>query len=329
MSDDDKPVGHTLSLLSAIPHDLVSLHDKLGNYKGTRAQFYELVEQWRQEAKGAQIDPDFYAALSKLEPQGLAALGDRLSVAWWYLAPRLRQMLSWLVSSREKLNFTYDLTALNLEQLCWFVAIITNKNVETISDYVCELTSNKRLAEHLFKRAALSPRKHESDLQARYGRRIGWYAFVRATKPAVVIETGVDKGLGTCVLAAALLKNGDEGHNGKLYGFDIVAGAGELLGPPYDSVTTLQYGDSLGLLREFSQPIDLFIHDSDHRAEHERAEFEIVRDKLAPQALLLSDNAHVTSVLSELALKLGRKYLFFQERPDNHFYPGAGIGVAF
>ena len=32
------------------------------------------------------------------------------------------------------------------------------------------------------------------------------------TKPKIVVETGVDKGLGACVLTAALMKNSEEGY---------------------------------------------------------------------------------------------------------------------
>ena len=39
-----------------------------------------------------------------------------------------------------------------------------------------------------------------------YGRRLGWYALVRALKPRTVVETGADKGLGSCVLAALRLR---------------------------------------------------------------------------------------------------------------------------
>jgi hypothetical protein len=74
--------------------------------------------------------------------------------------------------------------------------------------------------------------------------------------------------------------------------------------------------------------VDLFIHDSDHTAEHEGREFAAIEDRLAPGGLVLSDNAHATDELAKFAERTGRRFLFFDERPDGHWYTGAGIGAA-
>jgi hypothetical protein len=42
--------------------------------------------------------------------------------------------------------------------------------------------------------------------QLQLGRRIGWYAFARATKPKLVVETGVHQGIGAVTLIRALEK---------------------------------------------------------------------------------------------------------------------------
>lgn len=52
---------------------------------------------------------------------------------------------------------------------------------------------------------------------------------MRATKPAVVVETGVDKGLGSCLLSAALTRNSEDEHPGYFYGTDINPKVGYLL----------------------------------------------------------------------------------------------------
>ena len=46
-------------------------------------------------------------------------------------------------------------------------------------------------------------------------------------------------------------------------------------------------------------------------------------------AVVLGDNAHVTDKLYQFATRTGRKFLFFQQKPLNHWYPGAGIGAAY
>jgi hypothetical protein len=74
--------------------------------------------------------------------------------------------------------------------------------------------------------------------------------------------------------------------------------------------------------------VDIFLHDSDHHAAHEAAEYRSISNLLSDHALVLSDNAHATDELASFALKSGRRFLFFDERPDRHWYPGGGLGVA-
>jgi hypothetical protein len=50
---------------------------------------------------------------------------------------------------------------------------------------------------------------------------------------------------------------------------------------------------------------------------------------LSSAAVILGDNAHLTSALFEFSIASRRKFLFFAEKPADHFYPGAGIGAAF
>ena len=78
-----------------------------------------------------------------------------------------------------------------------------------------------------------------------------------------MIETGVDKGLGSVVVCAALLRNRAEGAPGNYLGTDIRPEAGALLTGPYAEVGRILYGDSIGSLETVTGPIDLFINDSD------------------------------------------------------------------
>ena len=165
--------------------------------------------------------------------------------------------------------------------------------------------------------------------KSRYGRRIGWYAFVRICKPKIVIETGVDKGLGSCVLAAAIKRNREEGHEGRYIGTDINPLAGYLLDGEYRESGEVIYGDSIETLSGLDVSIDLFINDSDHSADYEAREYATVEKKLSDSAIVLGDNSHVTDKLMEFSQESGRDFLFFSEKPRDHWYPGAGIGISF
>ena len=253
----------------------------------------------------------------------------RFRFAFSYYRPAVSAIFHWLKHSREDTNFTYELTRLNRQQLAGLIAVVTGKTITEIEGYFSELDGDEALRRHVLRRTADSPQAAQSDPHARYGRRLGWYALVRAAKPRVVVETGVDKGLGACVLASALLVNRAEGHPGAYYGTDINPAAGYLFTAPYTDCGRILYGDSIASLQTLTEPIDFFVNDSDHSAEYEGREYEAVRGKLSEHALILGDNAHVTDKLYFFAAETNRQYVFFDEKPKDHWYPGASIGIAF
>ncbi len=235
----------------------------------------------------------------------------------------------WVFASKEYYNWTYYLTELNLSYLASYIAVVSGHDVAAIEGYIRELETDESLKAVLRQRTLNSPDRHSCDVEPRYGRRLGWYALVRATKPRVILETGVDRGLGTAVMAAALLKNAQEGHPGKVYGTDIVPDCGHLLAEPYKQHCELLIGDSVESIRKFKQPVDIFLHDSLHTPEYEWAEFMAVESRLHAGSIVMSDNSFFTSKLRDFALRLQRSFLFFQDQPKDHWWPGDGIGTAF
>ena len=261
--------------------------------------------------------------------RGLLFFGFRAKTVASYQAAPLANSIAWLFRSREITNFTYHLTPPNQRYLASFIAVATGKSHHEVLSYLEEIQSDTALKEHVATATARSPHRAQADREVAFGRRIGWYAIVRATKPKIVVETGVDKGLGACVLTAALIRNKEESHPGYYYGTDINPEAGYLLTGRYAEVGKILYGDSLASLRTLTDQVDLFINDSDHSAEYEEREYATIESKLAPHAIVLADNAHVTEKLLEFAIASGRKFLFFAEKPEKHWYPGGGIGIAY
>jgi hypothetical protein len=254
----------------------------------------------------------------------------RYRVARSYLTPKWRLIRPWLFSSRETTNFTYDLEPANVDYLASFVAEITGRRFEEAIGFIRELDGDEDLKRHVRTVTAQDPRyRRVSDPEPRFGRRAGWYAVVRAFKPKVVVETGIDKGLGSVVIASALLRNTSEGHPGRYYGTDINPDAGFLFRDRYAQTGRILHGDSIGSLTRLDERIDLFVNDSDHSADYEGREYRTVEAKLSDHAVILGDNADSTDELFRFARRTGRSFLFFQERPKNHWYPGAGIGAAF
>jgi predicted O-methyltransferase YrrM len=255
----------------------------------------------------------------------LAALPVRLGTVARHNSRMLRRSARWLVRSREHTNYTYDLTEISRAHLAWFVAAVAGRPVAEIRSYLDEIERDDVLRLHVRRATQASDRRGLADLTVRYGRRAGWYAFVRALRPTHVVETGTDKGLGSCVLAAALLRNG----SGRLTTIDLNPEAGYLIRGPYQEVATMRIGDSLAVLRDLGRPVELFLHDSDHSPGHEAGEFVTVEPWLTDRALVLTDNAEVTDELARWSESRGRRALFFDERPADHWYPGGGIGASY
>lgn len=238
------------------------------------------------------------------------------------------RFVRWLFSSREYTNFTYELGAINVDHLAAFVAAVTGTGFDEARRFIDELEADEGLRRHIRDTTARSDQAPFADSDVHYGRRLGWYAIVRAMRPALVVETGVDKGLGSCVLCAALLRNIQDGHPGRYVGTDINPAAGYLLSGAYADVGEIRFGDSIETLRTLAVPIDVFINDSDHSSDYERREYETVEARLSAAAIVIGDNAHETNELLSFARRTGRRFLFFAEQPHRHWYPGAGIGAA-
>jgi hypothetical protein len=250
----------------------------------------------------------------------------RYRLAKAYYNENLKLIRGWSRKNTEDSNFYYELTQHNLLYLAHFVGIVTDTTPEVALQYFSELEENMDLKRHIQNKFAES--NYEKDVSLHFGRRIGWYAITRITKPKVVVETGVDHGVGACILTAALLMNKEEGFSGQYFGTDISHSAGQLLTGKYCEVGKILYGDSIQSLISLVESINLFINDSDHSSEYEYREYQAIRDKLSKHAIILGDNAHNSDSLAKFSLETSRNFHFFKEVPKNHWYPGAGIGAS-
>ncbi len=252
-----------------------------------------------------------------------AAVPLRTMIVMRYDARLIGRSIDWLVHSRETTNFTYDLDSLNRDQLCWFVSAVAGAQIAQVRAWMQELENDNQLVDHLTTRLSSNPRRRICATEPHWARRFGWYALVRAAQPDHVVETGTHLGLGSCAIAAALLRNG----HGRLTTIDVDPEAGYLIGEPWASVIDRRTGSSIDVLAELND-VDMFLHDSLHTYDYEARELLAVEPNLHADAIILSDNAHESSALSDWAERSGRHYLFFKEQPLGHWWPGDGIGAA-
>ena len=252
----------------------------------------------------------------------------RYKLAKSYYSKQLQMIRKWCLQDTEDANFYYDLTDLNIEYIKHGIASITKHEIKVIEKYINEIQEDSWLNDFISKN--LKNSKYQKDTKkVELSRRIGWYAFARTIKPNIIVETGVHHGAGACVLTRALMKNSKEGFHGKYIGTEIDLKKGKLLQSPLTDFGEIIYGDSLDSLSKLNCKIDLFINDSDHSASYEMKEYELIKNKLSPNAIIIGDNSHVTNELSKFSINNGRNFIFIPEKPKNHWYPGAGIGVSF
>ena len=250
-------------------------------------------------------------------------------IASRYFNNKYVQIIKWIFNSNEDTNYTYDLEEQNLDELYKLLEYIFDINYFKIKSYSEELLKNESLKSYLIHKIKSSNFKNFADTEIKYSRRIGWYIIARIIKPKTIIETGVDKGMGSVILTEALIKNEKEGFKGKYYGTDINSEAGYLFDGIFRKKGKIIYGDSIESLKNINESIDLFINDSDHSAKYEADEYKTIISKLSKNSVILGDNSHSTDELLKFSIEHGRNFVLFRERPKNHWYPGAGIGISF
>lgn len=232
--------------------------------------------------------------------------------------------IRYLLFDREIDNFTYDIK--NRDQLATFLADALGRDSGQVRHYIDELDADLELREAI--ETSLAARRDRNRTMP-YGRRLGWYAAVRVTRPRLAVETGTHDGLGSAVLLRALARNAEEGTDGVLLSFDVRSDVAWLVPPWLRSRYELRIADALSTLDDAvaGRQVGFFIHDSDHRDEQEAGEFEAVARLASPGAVLMSDNAHAGTAFRDFCARHGLVYSFFREVPDHDFYPGAGIGL--
>ena len=128
------------------------------------------------------------------------------------------------------------------------------------------------------------------------------YMLVRWTRPELVVETGVARGVSSLIVLEAM----DLSDAGRLVSFDVTDSVGQLVphGNPRWELVVL--GES-HRRQEFSSvvrrlgPVDIFIHDSDHTYDQQHFEFEIAKGCLKADGILLSDDVDASAAFSDFA----------------------------
>lgn len=262
--------------------------------------------------------------------RSICAFGYRFYLIVSEISKKIYFSFIWLFKSKETTNFSsYDLTEINKKYLAQTISYVTQKPYDLILKYFSEIENDDKLKLHIKITTQKNSERYRCDEKVYFARKIGWYAIVRAIKPKIIVETGVDKGLGSCILIAALMKNKEEGFVGYHYGTDINPKAGYLIAGEYSKYSKILYGDLIKSLKKFNKKIDLFINDSDHLEGYEYKEYIAIKDKLTKNAIILGNSSHWSTDLFTFSLNFGRQFLYFSEIPKKHWRAGGGIGFSY
>lgn len=126
------------------------------------------------------------------------------------------------------------------------------------------------------------------------------YCVLTCVGKSAVVETGVDHGVSTTFILAAMEAVG----GGHLTSIDI--GAETAAGKPVGWVVpdvltrrwTLQLGRAERLLPQFSEGLQIFLHDSLHSEEHMTFELEWAYERLRSGGLILCDDVNENTAFS-------------------------------
>jgi hypothetical protein len=269
------------------------------------------------------------AVLKTLSRRGPLRVLKRLYTAMAAIGPKVYGAVRWSFSRTEDSNFYYALEPQSESNLAHSLATIFGVSKSQVLLYFSELKTSSNLleAQNALREADFGMR--HSSLEP--GRRLVWYAVARILKPRVILETGVHQGLGAFALCMALDRNHQEtGERGKYFGTDLRSNAGALVrSSKFKQLFHLLEGDSIDSIQTLDEEVELYVSDSDHFEGYESKELLVTAPKLGPKSVVISDNSHATSVLSDWSDKVGRKFTFLEERPNNHWYRGAGVGLSY
>jgi hypothetical protein len=233
--------------------------------------------------------------------------------------------IRFVLLNHETENFTYDLD--NLDELCRTLEESLGVEAAEVRRVVAELQDDESIRHELRELLHSHGYRHR---RPAYGRRLGWYAVARLRKPKLIVETGIDEGIGSAILLLALERNAAEGADGRLLAFDIRDDVGWLVPARLRTRYDIRIGDTNVVLPAAikGETVDMFIHDSMHTYEHETFELNAVFPHTSAAAALISDNAHGSSAFTDFCARHNLQPWIFHEQPHRHMYPGAALGLA-
>ncbi len=234
--------------------------------------------------------------------------------------------LRYLLWDPEVESYSYEIA--NDDELCAFAARNFGCTVDDAKGYLREARTDPELTTRLSERTRW---RFDAKTKLPVGNRLLWYVAARATKPPLIIETGIYEGLGSIVLLRALEHNAREGAEGRLVSLDTDPHSGFLVRD--DAELTKRWTKVIGFTSDklpevvAGEPIGMLLQDTPHTEENQRHEFGVALRQPADQVVLIEGSGGYCPTAGQLAEQLGIELLHFREQAKDHFWTPPGQQV--
>ena len=237
-----------------------------------------------------------------------------------------KNYLRYLLWDPEVESYSYEIA--NDDELCAFAARNFGCTVDDARRYLREARTDPELTTRLSERTRW---RFDAKTKLPVGNRLLWYVAARATKPPLIVETGIYEGLGSIVLLRALERNAREGAEGRLVSLDTDPHSGFLVRD--DAELTKRWTKVIGFTSDklpevvAGEPIGMLLQDTPHTEENQRHEFGVALRQPADQVVLIEGSGGYCPTAGQLAEQLGIELLHFREQAKDHFWTPPGQQV--
>jgi hypothetical protein len=250
---------------------------------------------------------------------------SKINVYFRYKKKSISCGIKWILFGKEISNFTYEIK--NEKELLHVVQIITGTDYEVLKKLLNEIN----FEDNEFKNFLSDDFYSNYSKKKIFGRRLLWFLLIRTLKPDLVIESGVDKKLGSAILIYGLFKNYLEGHeNSEFIGLDIENKKTSYFNLDNKNFINYKfyYEDTLSFLSKYDKRKKiLYISDAAHNYDFENQEYNLIKKNLGAGSIIISDSN--TGSLSDFSIQNKKKIVFFHEKVNNFWHNGAITGISY
>lgn len=237
--------------------------------------------------------------------------------------------LRWLWRSREITNFTYNSPRYAQWAQAAHVCAVTGISLEQARAYAEELLHDKDLAGYIAARHPVSERHAITNATLSPGHRLLNYILVRALKPNLVVEAGVESGLGAIIICAALARNEQENAAGNFIGIEGNPGQNCSLYLNYPGRRgEILRGDAADMLQGLSDRIDLYFHETGPSLSDITRQLAALESRLAERGVIQTISPQMAFI--DFAQRRRMRLLMCQDLAQDLFRPnGAYVTTLF